>query len=379
MRGNSLPELGVGLIGTGFMGRAHALAFHNTRTTFDLPFNLKLVALADADAARAEQCAASWGFDRSHGDWQQLISDPAVSLVAITTPNLLHFPMAMAALEAGKAVYCEKPLAVSLEQAREMQAAARKAGVVTRVGYNYQHNPIIGLAKQMIQSGELGRIVSFQGEFSEDFMGDGLSPWSWRCEEAHAGGALADLGSHLLAMARYLLGDVEAVCADSQTVHRQRPATRGSEEQRVISIDDQTYALLRFANGARGTFGSSWLKHGYKNHLSFEIGGTEGTLSFDQERLNELRLYRAGVPGRDGFQRILAGPAQPGYASFCPAPGHQLGYNELKTLEVYELIKALGGQGSNGTDFAEAMEVERLATAIRIAAKEMRWVSVSDI
>ncbi|MDC6378657.1 Gfo/Idh/MocA family oxidoreductase [Pseudomonas graminis] len=379
MRGNSLPELGVGLIGTGFMGRAHALAFHNARTTFDLPFNLKLVALADADVARAEQCATGWGFERSHGNWQQLISDPAVNLVAITTPNLLHFPMAMAALDAGKAVYCEKPLAVSLEQAREMQAAARKAGVVTRVGYNYQHNPIIGLAKQMIESGELGRIVSFQGEFSEDFMGDGLSPWSWRCEESHAGGALADLGSHLLAMARYLLGDVEAVCADSQTVHRQRPATRGSEEQRVISIDDQTYALLRFANGARGTFGSSWLKHGYKNHLSFEIGGTEGTLSFDQERLNELRLYRAGVPGRDGFQRILAGPAQPGYASFCPAPGHQLGYNELKTLEVHELIQALGGQGSNGTDFAEAMEVERLATAIRVAAKEMRWVSLSDI
>ncbi len=379
MRGNSLPELGVGLIGTGFMGRAHALAFHNARTTFDLPFNLKLVALADADAVRAEQCATGWGFERSHGNWQQLISDPAVNLVAITTPNLLHFPMAMAALDAGKAVYCEKPLAVSLEQAREMQAAARKAGVVTRVGYNYQHNPIIGLAKQMIESGELGRIVSFQGEFSEDFMGDGLSPWSWRCEEAHAGGALADLGSHLLAMARYLLGDVDAVCADSQTVHPQRPATRGSEEQRAISIDDQTYALLRFANGARGTFGSSWLKHGYKNHLSFEIGGTEGTLSFDQERLNELRLYRAGSPGRDGFQRILAGPAQPGYASFCPAPGHQLGYNELKTLEVHELIQALGGQGSNGTDFAEAMEVERLATAIRVAAKEMRWVSLSDI
>lgn len=379
MRGNSLPELGVGLIGTGFMGRAHALAFHNARTTFDLPFNLKLVALADADVARAEQCAARWGFERSHGDWQQLISDPAVNVVAITTPNLLHFPMAMAALEAGKAVYCEKPLAVTLEQAREMQAAARKAGVVTRVGYNYQHNPIIGLAKQMIEGGELGRIVSFQGEFSEDFMGDGRSPWSWRCEEAHAGGALADLGSHLLAMARYLLGDVDAVCADSQTVHPQRPATRGSEEQRAISIDDQTYALLRFANGARGTFGSSWLKHGYKNHLSFEIGGTEGTLSFDQERLNELRLYQAGSPGRDGFQRILAGPAQPGYASFCPAPGHQLGYNELKTLEVHELIQALGGQGSNGTDFAEAMEVERLATAIRVAAKEMRWVSISDI
>ncbi|TDV72365.1 Gfo/Idh/MocA family protein [Pseudomonas sp. LP_7_YM] len=379
MRQSSLPDLGIGLIGTGFMGRAHALAFQNARTTFDLPVNLKLHALADADAARAEHCARAWGFDHSHADWQQLISDPAVNLVAITTPNHLHCPMAMAALEAGKAVYCEKPLAVSLDQARAMHSAAVKAGVVTRVGYNYQHNPIIGLARNMIESGELGQIISFQGEFSEDFMGDPQSPWSWRCEQAHAGGALADLGSHLLAMARYLLGDIESVCADSQTVHAQRPAEGGSPQQRKIAVDDQTYALLRFANGARGTFGSSWLKHGYKNHLSFEIGGTRGTLSFDQERLNELRLYRAGAPGRDGFQQILAGPAQPGYAAFCPAPGHQLGYNELKTLEVRALIQALCGQTSEGPDFAEALEVERLATAIRVAAKEMRWVTVSEV
>lgn len=379
MRESPLTDLGVGLIGTGFMGRAHALAFHNARTTFELPVNLRLAALADADAARAEQCAHAWGFDRSHASWEALVSDPAVQLVAITTPNHLHFPMAMAAIEAGKAVYCEKPLAVSLEQAQAMQRAAESAGVVTRVGYNYQHNPMIGLARQMIEGGELGQIVSFQGEFSEDFMGDQQQPWSWRCEQAHAGGALADLGSHLLALARYLLGDIEAVCADSQTVHAQRPATLGSQEQRPIAIDDQTYALLRFANGARGTFGSSWLKHGYKNHLSFEIGGTKGTLSFDQERLNELRLYRAGAPGRDGFQRILAGPTQPGYAAFCPAPGHQLGYNELKTLEVHALIQALCGQGNEGPDFAEALEIERLATAIRVAAKEMRWVKVSDI
>jgi len=379
MRESNLPTLGIGLIGTGFMGRAHALAFQNARTTFDLPVNLKLSALADADAARAEQCARSWGFERSHADWQQLIADPAVDLVAITTPNHLHYPMAMAALEAGKAVYCEKPLAVSLEQARSMQEAAQKADVVTRVGYNYQHNPMIGLARQMIESGELGQIISFQGEFSEDFMGDPQQPWSWRCEQAHAGGALADLGSHLLAMARYLLGDIEAVCADAQTVHGQRPASNGSHEQRSIGIDDQTYALLRFANGARGTFASSWLKHGYKNHLSFEISGTLGTLSFDQERLNELWLYYAGAPGRDGFQRILAGPTQAGYAAFCPAPGHQLGYNELKTLEVHALIQALCGQGNEGPDFAEALEVERLASAIRIAAKEMRWVTVSDV
>ncbi|MCF5387899.1 gfo/Idh/MocA family oxidoreductase [Pseudomonas syringae] len=361
------------------MGRAHALAFGNANAALDLPARIRLCALADADSARAEQCASAWGFDRSHADWQQLIDDPHVQIVAITTPNHLHFPMAMAAIAAGKAVYCEKPLAVNLAEADEMRRSAKAAGVVTQVGYNYQHNPMIGLAREMIEAGELGEIVSFQGEFSEDFMGDPASPWSWRCEAAHAGGALADLGSHLLAMARHLLGDIEAVCADSSTVHRERPASIGSQQMRAIAVDDQTHALLRFANGARGTFSSSWLKHGYKNHLSFEISGTKGTLAFDQERLNELRLYRTGAAGRDGFQRLLAGPAQPGYAAFCPAPGHQLGYNELKALEVQALIQAVCGQRSRGPDFEEAWQIERLATAIRVAAAEQRWVALTEI
>ena len=376
MREHILGELGVGLIGTGFMGRAHALAFRNVSAVFELPFQLRLAALADADPQRAAHCAQAWGFTRPHSDWQQLIDDPAVHLIAITTPNHLHYPMAMAALAAGKAVYCEKPLTVSLEQAEGMHEAAHQAGVVTRVGYNYQHNPMIQWAREIIDSGELGEIISFQGEFSEDFMADAKSPWSWRCEAQHAGGALADLGSHLLSMARYLLGEVEAVCADTHTVHRQRPATLGSSELRTIGVDDQVHALLRFASGARGTFSSSWLKHGYKNHLSFEISGTRGTLAFDQERLNELRLCRAG---EGGFQRLLAGPHLAGYAAFSPAAGHQLGYNELKTLEVHELLMALAGKGRQGTDFAGALAVERLAAAIRRAASEGRWVSLGEL
>ncbi|CRL99472.1 Gfo/Idh/MocA family protein [Pseudomonas sp. 24 R 17] len=371
-----MRELGIGLIGTGFMGRAHALAFNNARAVFELPVTLKLAALADADTERAQRCATAWGFAEAHGDWQTLINDSRVDVVAITSPNHLHYPMAMAAIAAGKAVYCEKPLAVSLEQADAMRRAARAAGVVTRVGYNYQHNPMITLARQMIANGELGEIISFQGEFSEDFMADPTSPWSWRCEVEHAGGALADLGSHLLSMARYLVGDVVSVCADTQTVHARRPAVKDSTDLKSIAVDDQVHALLRFANGARGTVSSSWLKHGYKNHLSFEISGTKGTLAFDQERLNELRVCRVG---QEGFQRLLAGPALPGYAAFSPAAGHQLGYNELKTLEVQELILAVAGQGAQGTDFEAAWEVERLATAIRLAAKEERWVAVNSL
>ncbi len=155
-----MRELGIGLIGTGFMGRAHALAFNQARAAFELPVRLTLAALADADAERAQRCADAWGYAQAHGGWQALVNDPGVDVVAITPPNHLHYPMAMAAIAAGKAVYCEKPLAISLEQADAMRRAANAAGVVTRVGYNYQHNPMIELARQMITAGELGEIIS---------------------------------------------------------------------------------------------------------------------------------------------------------------------------------------------------------------------------
>lgn len=362
-----MQTLGIGLIGTGFMGRAHALAFRQVSAVFELPVALRLVALADSDPVRAERCANAWGFEQSC-DWQALIANPQIDVVAITTPNALHCPMALAALEAGKAVYCEKPLAVSVEQAARLHRAAQTAGVVTRVGFNYQHNPMIDKLRQMIAAGELGEIIAFQGEFSEDFMADPLAPFSWRCDPMQAGGALADLGSHLLGMARHLLGEVEAVCAELRTVHKQR-------EGRPIEVDDLASALLRFANGASGAISTSWLKHGYKNHLSFEVSGTLGTVAFDQERLNELRVYRRG---QEGFQRLLAGPDLPGYAAFSPAPGHQLGYNELKTLEVHELIMGLSGAAKAGSDFEDAWQVERITAAIRLAAAEERWVRLAE-
>lgn len=366
-----MKRLGVGLIGTGFMGRAHALAFRNAQAVFELPMQLELHALADADANRAESCAATWGFTRSHATWQALIDDPQVGLVAITTPNQLHAPMALAALAAGKSVYCEKPLAISFEQAGEMRDAARKAGVVTRVGYNYQQNPILEWVRDYLRSGLLGSLLSFNGEFSEDFMADPLAPFNWRCRIDQAGGALADLGSHILAMSRYLMGDVAEVCADLQNVHSQRPLPGESDESAPVAVDDQAHILLRFSNGARGTVHTSWLAHGRKNRLAFEIRGTLGTLVFDQERLNELRLYRVGD---SGFQTLLAGPHLPGYAAFCPAPGHQLGYNELKTLEVRELVEAIAGNPSGGVDFEEAWQIERLAAAARESARSRRWV-----
>ncbi|MFF7709563.1 Gfo/Idh/MocA family oxidoreductase [Pseudomonas sp. NPDC007930] len=370
-----MQTIGLGLIGTGFMGRAHALAFHNAQAAFDLPLAVRPLLVADANPAKARDCAQAWGFEGAAESWQALVADPRIGLVAITTPNLLHHPMALAALAAGKAVYCEKPLATTFAEATAMRDAARAAGVVTRVGYNYQQNPTLLLAQQLIASGELGEITGFTGDFSEDFMADPAGAFTWRCLAEQGGGALADLGSHLLALTRLLLGDVAAVCADLHHCHRQRPAEGGGT--RAVEVDDQAHVLVRLANGARGTLGTSWLRHGRKNRLAFEVNGTRGTLCYDQERLNELRLFRA-QPGQllQGFQTLLAGPHLPAYAAFCPAAGHQLGYNELKTLEVRGLIEALAGRAAPGVDFEEAWQIERLGAACRTSAAEQRWVTL---
>ena len=202
----SRKRLGVGLIGSGFMGKTHALGFAIASRVFDLPFDVDLAVLADVDAATAERAAGSLGFRRSTGNWRELLDDPEVQVIDITTPNTLHREMALAAIAAGKHVYCEKPLAPTAAEALEMTQAAAKAGVATQVGFNYLKNPMLGLAKRLIEAGEIGEVRTFRGVHAEDYMADAQSPWTWRLDPAGGGGALADIGSHILATARYLVG-----------------------------------------------------------------------------------------------------------------------------------------------------------------------------
>jgi predicted dehydrogenase len=374
----ALRKLGIGLIGSGFMGRAHALAFRTVGGVFALAALPELEMLADIDAEAAARSAASLGFNRSTGDWKALVKDAAVDIVAITTPNALHKPMSLAAIDAGKHVYCEKPLATTAEDARAMAEAAESAGVVTMVGFNYLKNPMIGLAREIVASGGIGKITGFRGIHAEDFMGDPAIPYSWRCDPAQAGGALADIGSHIISMARFLAGDIEAVCGRLDTVIAERPAGAGSTGMRPVTVDDQANVLVRFANGAGGTISASWLATGRKMQLAFELTGTRGALEFTQERFNELKLYTTGQPrGREGFKTITAGPDHPPYGAFCPAPGHQLGFNDLKVIEVKTLIDAITGNGKPFPDFREAYEVERVVDAVRLSSDERRWVSLS--
>ena len=372
-----MRDLGIGLIGSGFMGRAHALAFRTVGGVFHLPFAPRLEMLADATDDLARQAAAALGFRRHTADWPALVADKAVDVVAITTPNALHKKMALAAIEAGKHVYCEKPLAVTVADAQEMTGAARAAGVVTLVGFNYLRNPMVRVAKQIIDTGEIGEITFFRGIFAEDYMADPSHPFTWRCDPPQGGGALADIGSHIISLARYLLGDIAEVCGRVDTVHTSRPAALGSTEMRAVSVDDQASFLLRFTSGVTGSISTSWIAHGQKMQLAFEVVGTKGSLDFTQERLNELRLFTAGAPrGRHGFKLLLAGPDHPDYARFCPAPGHQLGFNDLKVIEVRDLMEAIAAGGGAYPDFAEATEVQRVVEAVRLSSQERRWISL---
>ncbi|NUB43373.1 Gfo/Idh/MocA family oxidoreductase [Fertoebacter nigrum] len=370
-------NIGVALIGTGFMGKTHALAWRNVKAVMgDVPTPV-LTVLCDTPLPQAERFAGQFGFARATDDWQAMLADPAVQVVSITTPNRMHHAMALAALAAGKHVWCEKPMALTLEQAEEMEAAARAAGVVTMVGYNYIKNPAFTHAQRLIAEGAIGRLVQFRGWVDEDYQADPALPWSWRAMIAEAGlGALGDIGSHLVSMAHGLMGPIASVMADMQTIHETRPLPDGSGSG-VVENEDAASVLLRFASGAQGSMVISRSAWGRKSRLGFEVHGTTGMITFDQERMNELQLYQnLGPMAEQGFKTILTGPAHPPYGAFCPAPGHQLGFNEMKIIECAALLRAIAGGPKAHPDFTDALAYERAIHAMAQSAREERRVSL---
>ena len=370
-----MKTLRIGLVGSGFMGKAHSLAYQAVGGVFRMPAQPALELLADVNSDAAAAAARDLGFARSTGDWRTLVSDPDVDVVSITTPNTLHAPIALAAIAAGKHVHCEKPLAPSAARAREMAEAAERAGVKTQVGFNYIKNPLIALARDIVASGEIGDIVSFRGIHAEDYMADPDTPWHFRMDPAGGGGVVADLGSHITAIARHLLGPISEVFGRLETVVKQRPEAHGSSRARAVETDDIAHALLRFARGCVGTLEASWLSHGRKMQIEFEVVGSKGALAFSQERFNELHLYKPDRDGsRNGFRTIVAGPEHPPYGAFCPAPGHQLGFNDLKTIEMRDFLLAIAGEPAKGPDFREGWEVQKVVDAIIQSSRDRQWV-----
>lgn len=351
------------------MGQTHAFGYTMAGKAFDLPVRFNLHTVADVTEEAATRAAERYGFANAVTDWRGIVDDPDIDVVSITAPNALHKEMALAAIAAGKHVYCEKPLAPRVADAREMTEAAVTAGVKTQVGFNYICNPIIALARDMIAAGDLGEIRSYRGIHAEDYMADPDAAWTFR-HDPEGGGALADLGSHALATAEFLIGPIAEVLGDCVTVIDERPHGAG---RRAVEVDDVGRAFLRFANGATGSIEASWIASGRKMQHAFEVYGTKGGLSCDLERMNELHFFDATTPSnRSGFKRILAGPDHPPYGNFCVAPGHQLGFNDLKAIEVAGFANAIAGKGPEPFGFSDGLRIQTLVEEIQASSADGR-------
>ena len=368
------PALSIGLIGTGFMGKAHVFGYASAQKVFDLPMALVLHTVADITEELAAGAADALGFAHSTGDWRTMIDDPAIDAVHVTTPNALHKEMSLAAIAAGKHVHCEKPLATSVEDARAMTEAAEARGVKTQVGFNYLCNPMMGVAREMIAAGELGEIRGYRGLHCEDYMTDTEAPPNFRHEPA-GGGALADIGSHALATAEYLLGPIAEVMGHCETMIAERPDEKGG--RRTMEVDDVGRAFVVFETGATGSIEGNWISTGRKMQHDFEVYGSKGALAFSQERFSELHFYRVDdAPGRRGFRRIEAAPDHPPYGRFCPGAGHQLGFNDLKAIEIAGFVDAMAGTGPEPFNFRDGLRIQTLVETIQQSSRERRWLPV---
>lgn len=362
----------VGLIGSGFMGKTHCFGFASAARVFDLPVNFEMEIIADISASQAEVARKSLGFSRSTGNWRDLIEDPTIDIVDITAPNTLHKEMALAAIAAGKHVYCEKPLAPLAIDALEMAMAAEQAGVKTQVGFNYLMNPMLNVAREIVRSGELGAIYSYRGLHAEDYMADPNGAWTFR-HDPIGGGALADLGSHALATAEFLLGPIVSVMGKCHTIIKERIDDKGT--LRPVEVDDITRSFVEFANGVSGSIEANWVATGRTMQHDFEICGSKGSLYFTQERFNELHLYAANDPiGRRGFRRIEAGPNHTPYGDFCVAPGHQIGFNDLKAIEIRGFAEAIAGNAPEPFNFRAGHRIQTLVEAILTSHTQKNWV-----
>ncbi len=368
------PKLRIGLIGTGFMGRAHVFGFASAPRVFELPFDLELHTVADISEEAAAREARRLGFAHHTSDWRSIIADPAIDMVDITAPNALHKEMALAAIAAGKHVYCEKPLAPMASDALEMALAAEAKGVKTQVGFNYLCNPMLGLAREMIAAGELGEIRGYRGLHAEDYMADANGPYGFR-HDPIGGGALADIGSHALATAEFLCGPITRGMGDCVTMIAERPDGKGGRKK--VSVDDVSRAFLRFANGATGSIEGNWIATGRKMQHDFEIYGSKGALAFSQEHFNVLNFFsNADAKGRQGFRRIEAGPDHAPYGLFCVAAGHQLGFNDLKAIEVAGYVEAIAGKRPEPFNFRAGLRIQTLVETIHASSKAQAWLDV---
>jgi predicted dehydrogenase len=372
--------VGVGVIGTGWMGTAHSRAYLQAADRFaNSGIRAQLIICADEIEARAKEAQERFGFKRYTTRWQDVIRDPEVQVINITTPNHRHLELASAAANAGKHIFCEKPVGRNPAETAEIERIARKTGVLSFVGFNYRWAPMVQYARQLIQAGKLGRITHFRSRFLAGYAADPATPLSWRFQHEFSGsGVSGDLLTHVIDMSLFLAGPIKQVVGNRETFIRQRPAIGGTLSD--VTNEDYVGALVRFANGAHGNLEVCRVIQGHKCDWSFEIEGTAGALSWNFERLNELEVFLPNEnPAHDGYTRLLSGPKFPFHERFNPATGTGLGYDDLKTIETHHFLRSILAKRQGEPGFAEALRVAEVLQALDASWETCSWQDVSAV
>lgn len=374
-----MKKIRIGLIGAGWMGKAHSSAFADAEMLFGPDYGVasfEIVADSNEEAAKAAQ--KKIGFKRITMDWNEVVTDPDVDLVDIATPNAFHYTVAKAALENGKNVYCEKPLSISAAESEELAVLAAKKGVINYVGFNNTMNPANAYVRELVRSNALGEIMRFTGTYDQDQLLDENLPITWRHINKLAGcGALGDLGSHLLSISQFIMGDITAVNAVAKTVFSKRPKELGTTEMADVENEDIMTFMAEYANGAIGQIACSRVATGRKNYLCYEIQGTKGSVRYDLERMGEVQVYFHSDDERDrGFRTVLLNPKMKGYSAFQPAGGISIAYNDMKILEVHTLFDAITNGAEYTTDFEFGYKIDRTVSAVIESSKSRQWIQV---
>jgi len=384
---SSQGALGVGMVGYAFMGAAHSQAWRSAPRFFDLPLKPAMSALCGRDETRLTAAAEQLGWDSTETSWKSLIRRDDIALVDICTPGHTHAEIAIAALEAGKHVLCEKPLANTVDEAEAMAEAAEEAsaeGIRSMVGFTYRRVPAIGLARRLVDEGRIGQVRHVRAQYLQDWIVDPEAPMSWRLDKEKAGsGALGDIGAHIIDLTQYITGEqITEVSGVLETFVKERPIPGGPSgvagtERGQVTVDDAAVFLARFGDGALGTFEATRFATGRKNAIRIEINGSRGSLAFDFEDMNVLHFYDAEDDSATaGFRRILATEAVHPYVAAWWPPGHLLGYEHGFTHQVVDLVTAI----AEGTDpvpsFADGLNVQRVLAAVEESSINRTWQEI---
>jgi len=384
--------IGIGVIGMGWMGEVHSRSYRAIPDRFhESGISPRLVVCADPVEARAQAAQKRFGFERYTTDWRAVIADPTVEAVSVAAPNGMHLEINRAAAQAGKHILCEKPVGRDPQETIQSAAAAREAGVLTFVGYNYRWAPLVQYAHQLIAEGKLGQVTHYHGRFLNGYAGDPNGFLSWRFEQEQGLGTLGDLLSHVIDLAHMLAGPITRVTSDKEIFLRRRPIPQagsgthydaGSSDGPMGDVTNEDYAsaLVHFESGTHGMLEACRVINGAKCDMSFEIHGTKGAIKWNMERMNELRLQwrNDANPAEDGYTTLLSGPAHPYHRHFNPAWGLNLGYDDLKVIEAYNFLHSIvtGQQGEPG--FAEAQAVANVQQAMIRSWESERWETVEQ-